>query len=231
MPWSTRPITSAEKENLERRLAAAIGPSPRSGCVSNLAHYGAYLVLVPTMGGGFVAHALSEMGVSSKTDIYLGLAVAGSFGILLSVGRFVVKRREVREHTAPLADMRAAIQALDLLPVLDLAIDRIWAIADVASSEPDMPAYLLRGMEGFFVLLNSSAQLLPEPSVAKRQIRLTLLPPEKEDILEIDWSGDALAVEALHLPMPEDGLPIDGEATTLTFEELPSAWQRILSAV
>ncbi|HWA15991.1 MAG TPA: hypothetical protein VG817_06150, partial [Gemmatimonadales bacterium] len=108
MPWSYRSVSTEEKA----ALLGTFGDYPKSsrqGCISNLAHYGAHIVLIPMMGGGFLGAVLKVVGLPENPAYLIGVALAGMASLLI----FRRNRTAEARFRESWERRRQAVQAID----------------------------------------------------------------------------------------------------------------------
>jgi hypothetical protein len=217
---STRAITLEERSALMSQLGE---PSVRRGAISHLAYYGAYVVLIPFMGGGFAARLLNMMGMRDATAFPVGFAL----GILLSTVAFRIHRRTDRRARDSWLHMQDHYRTLDHLEVITASPRRAWPL----SSATDWPAYLFEDADGSFLLLAAEEIALPADNAVRDHLTITLIPPD-EDIMTVTWAGGMVRLEPQSLPFfREDDWPADGQATILRRDALPRKWLEVINAV
>ena len=165
MQVDTRPMTEEE-----RRFVSSYGARSKKGCISGLAFYGGYLILLPFVIGGFIGAALFLLlNVSEVMGQMVGLIGAFITGLTLLIRSVSAERKydaQLRQRRS-LALENGSVEVHAINPV------RWW---DVQDWDEDAEVYFVDCGHGEYLFVSTNEPLNEDFDQIPSKISIEIIP-------------------------------------------------------
>lgn len=208
----TRALTEEERE-----LVLDASKPPSLGCVSYIAFYGSFIILIPICGGGLVGSILMAFSIPQSWAYGIGLltsSIASSF----LFARIYLEERQRREQAKVRAEKslgKSEAEIITLAPTF-----RVWGIDGL---EDFGPGYLLQCNDEEYLYVASQDFMndgienetdgFPFPGTNLTVVRI----PELDFVLGVTIEGSPTKLEPLSIPF--ESLDLDLTAGCAFFDK------------
>lgn len=218
MQVETRALSEAER----RTAIAAYTIAPRRGC-SAFAYYGLYAVLIPMMGGGFIAQILRLVRVPDSWAFPLGFALATIASLMLFARN---RRHDIRERLYREAEIQT-LTTSGHVRTYTASVARAWEVTDYDYG----PAYLIQVEPSRFIFMSSFSPQIDAMGALCREITISVVEPTGP-VLAASTHGAPMSIDEQELESEDvsdsDGRPV--AFALLTPQQLPQSWRVQLSS-